>query len=104
MSNPSTPEKRRRHREYCEAVYLAWDAYTNGSNPGMDIPERPADLIDLECSAKTRSGKPCKMKNLSLGWSGRCKFHGGDSTGPKTKKGKKRSALNGFQPKAKRTS
>tara|TARA_R110000868_G_scaffold380784_4_gene647026 strand:+ start:20544 stop:20810 length:267 start_codon:yes stop_codon:yes gene_type:complete len=39
------------------------------------------------CGAKARSGHPCKgfaMKN------GRCKFHGGMSTGPKTDEGKQR--------------
>ena len=31
--------------------------------------------------------------------SGRCKLHGGWSTGPKTPEGKKRSAQNGFKKK-----
>ncbi len=44
------------------------------------------------CQAKTRSGNPCK--NRSLYPNGRCKFHGGLSTGPKTLEGKRRSALN----------
>jgi len=37
-------------------------------------------LVSLRCGAKTRSGHPCKapaMKN------GRCRMHGGKSTGPK---------------------
>jgi hypothetical protein len=40
------------------------------------------------CGARTRSGVPCKgpaMKN------GRCRFHGGPSTGPRTPEGLERS-------------
>ncbi len=44
------------------------------------------------CGAKTRSGTPCKRKDLLKG--GRCRLHGGMSTGPKTLEGKHRSALN----------
>lgn len=45
------------------------------------------------CGAKTRAGTPCKQK--ALYHSGRCKLHGGLSTGPSTPEGKARSALNG---------
>lgn len=41
------------------------------------------------CGARTRKGRPCKMKEL--GPSGRCKFHGGQSTGPKTLEGRIKS-------------
>ncbi|MEY8747019.1 HGGxSTG domain-containing protein [Bacillales bacterium AN1005] len=34
-----------------------------------------------QCGAKTRSGEPCKRKALA---NGRCRLHGGKSTGPKT--------------------
>ena len=47
------------------------------------------------CGAKTRAGTPCKRKDLYI--NGRCKMHGGLSTGPKTKKGKKKSSQNGFK-------
>ena len=53
------------------------------------------------CGAKTRRGTPCKQQGLYQ--SGRCKLHGGLSTGPTSEAGKKRSAMNGFQPKKKRT-
>jgi len=46
------------------------------SNPFSDIPR---------CGAKTRRGPPCKcpaMKN------GRCRLHGGLSTGPRTEEGR----------------
>lgn len=43
------------------------------------------------CGAKTRRGTPCRCK---AGPSGRCKFHGGRSTGPKSRTGKKKVAKN----------
>jgi len=43
------------------------------------------------CGAKTRRGTPCQCKALA---NGRCKLHGGKSTGPKTEKGKQQSAAN----------
>ncbi|MEM1372344.1 MAG: HGGxSTG domain-containing protein [Pseudomonadota bacterium] len=42
------------------------------------------------CGAKTRKGHPCRMK--SEPGKRRCKFHGGLSTGPRTKEGKQRIA------------
>ncbi|MFB3082505.1 MAG: HGGxSTG domain-containing protein [Gammaproteobacteria bacterium] len=55
----------------------------------------------MTCGAKTRAGTPCKrLDNFN---NGRCRLHGGLSTGPKTKVGKRRSALNGRMPKRKRT-
>lgn len=53
----------------------------NGNPPG-DFSKAP------RCGAKTRSGTPCQapaMKN------GRCRLHGGKSTGPKTPEGLERS-------------
>ena len=42
------------------------------------------------CGAKTRKGIPCKCKPLP--GKRRCKFHGGLSTGPKTREGRERIA------------
>ena len=54
------------------------------------------ELLKQEfCGAKTRAGTPCKRKDLYT--NGRCRLHGGLSTGPKNKKGKKQSAQNGFK-------
>ena len=53
----------------------------NGNPPG-DFTKAP------RCGAKTRSGTPCQapaMKN------GRCRLHGGKSTGPRTPEGLERS-------------
>jgi hypothetical protein len=45
------------------------------------------------CGAKTRTGTPCKQKTVY--WNGRCKFHGGLSTGPTTAAGKEQARING---------
>ncbi len=54
---------------------------------------RFARLNGLTCGAKTRKGTPCQCKALLRG--GKCKFHGGMSTGAKTPEGKTRQ-LAGF--------
>lgn len=43
------------------------------------------------CGAKTRKGTPCKALALP---NGRCRFHGGCSTGPKSPEGKARALAN----------
>lgn len=53
----------------------------------------PAMLAGLTCGARTRAGTACKRRDLYR--SGRCRLHGGLSTGPRTAKGKRRSARNG---------
>lgn len=54
------------------------------------------DLINLCCGAETKAtGEPCKQKAIYA--NGRCKFHGGCSTGPRTEEGKRKSAQNGFK-------
>jgi len=45
------------------------------------------------CGAKTRKGTPCKRSDIYA--NGRCKFHGGLSTGPQTAEGKRKVAENG---------
>ncbi len=54
-----------------------------------DIPEY---LLDLRCEAKTRAGTPCKRRDLYR--NGRCRLHGGLSTGPITEEGKRKVVLN----------
>lgn len=54
----------------------------------IPTPHGSQDFFDLTCGAKTRAGTPCKLKILYD--NGRCKFHGGLSTGAKTKEGKMR--------------
>jgi hypothetical protein len=43
------------------------------------------------CNAATKSGKPCRALKLR---GGRCKWHGGLSTGPRTAEGKARCTMN----------
>ncbi|HUX24721.1 MAG TPA: HGGxSTG domain-containing protein [Burkholderiales bacterium] len=57
-------------------------------------PDLPEELWGLPCGAKTKqTGLPCKSTALYA--SGRCKFHGGLSTGPTSEAGKAISAANG---------
>ena len=53
------------------------------------------------CGARTRAGTPCKRRDLY--WSGRCRLHGGLSTGPRTEEGKAKAAQNGFKRGLERT-
>ena len=69
-----------------------WISYSRKDSINIQLPEH---LHDLQCGAKTRNGTPCKLRSLYS--NGRCKFHGGLSTGAKTAAGKKKVALNGFK-------
>ena len=46
--------------------------------------------VKSRCGAKTRAGEPCKRKALN---NGRCRNHGGLSTGPKTQEGRRRISI-----------
>lgn len=70
----------------------AWIAYVKRPYPKEPLPQ---ELYDVTCGAKTRKGTPCKLRSIYR--SGRCKYHGGLSTGAKTLEGKKKVALNGFK-------
>jgi hypothetical protein len=82
-------------RQRCFDMFLASgkridkDAYPERPEP----PELPAELRGLTCGAKTRKGTFCKRRDLYT--NGRCRMHGGPSTGPTSEAGKQRSALNG---------
>jgi hypothetical protein len=45
--------------------------------------------VEMRCGAKTRKGMPCQAGPFGKG--GRCRYHGGMSTGPRTPEGKARS-------------
>lgn len=60
---------------------------------GLRLPPLPRELHGMRCGAKTRGGWPCKQRVLYV--NGRCKFHGGLSTGPTSEAGKRKSAENG---------
>ncbi|MCP5357568.1 MAG: hypothetical protein H7A06_05460 [Pseudomonadales bacterium] len=61
------------------------------SKSSASIPEH-RELFEF-CDAKKKNGEPCRQKALYR--QGRCKFHGGLSTGPKTENGKEQSRING---------
>lgn len=73
-------EKRKLYREWADDI-----------DGGTPFPEA---CRDMTCGATTRKGTPCKMTALYA--SGRCKLHGGMSTGAKTPEGKARQ-LDGFR-------
>lgn len=55
---------------------------------GVETP--PREPKTSRCGAKTRKGAPCRNKPIR--GKDRCKFHGGGSTGPKTREGRDRIA------------
>ena len=69
--------KRMPYREIEEA-----DLYPPPTPPKPPRGPKPKTV----CGAKTRRGTPCQCKQLFK--SGRCKFHGGLSTGPRTPEGR----------------
>lgn len=80
----------------------AWRDYWRGYREHTSSPDWPRNgayppipptFAGLTCGAKTRAGTPCKR--IDLYWSGRCKFHGGLSTGPTSDKGKAQARDNG---------
>lgn len=54
----------------------------------------PEELRRIPCTAKTRAGTQCKRTDIST--NGRCKYHGGRSTGALTAEGKARQ-LEGYR-------
>lgn len=93
--------RKKRWRAFCQAHRAAAAAYRAAeqryiSTGGMTrppsppvYPKLPDDLCGLPCGAKTRVGGACKRTDIYE--NGRCKFHGGLSTGPKTPEGKARA-------------
>jgi hypothetical protein len=57
----------------------------NNGNPGGDFLAAP------RCGARTRAGSSCRQPAMA---NGRCRFHGGKSTGPRTEAGRARVRSN----------
>ena len=62
---------------------------TRPVSPALALP-KDADPSSTWCRAKTRRGTSCRRKGTGKG--GRCRLHGGKSTGPKTQEGLDRIA------------
>lgn len=97
-SNDPQAELRRRYVAAMKAHERACKAADAAGLTWMDrgYPRWP-DMIQfagLACGAKgKRTGRPCALTSIYS--NGRCRFHGGMSTGPKTAEGKTRCAMNG---------
>lgn len=95
---------RKRSDALREAARLAWLA--NPSRRFVEpicqpFPRMPAEFQRLICGARTRGGTSCKRRDLYR--SGRCKLHGGLSTGPRSQTGKAKSAMNAEKRVTERT-
>lgn len=55
------------------------------------VPDDYDGRYRMLCNARTKTGRPCRAMKLEHG---RCKWHGGLSTGPKTPEGKARALAN----------
>lgn len=60
------------------------------------MPLNPETGVLVLCGAKSRrnGGAACRQAAMR---NGRCRFHGGKSTGPKTEEGKQRCKMNGYK-------
>lgn len=85
----SQMEKEAQHDAMRQAYYSIPPRFRPQPAPGRYEREPwPDHLRAIPCGATTRSGTPCKITVLYR--NGRCKLHGGMSTGAKTKAGRKR--------------
>lgn len=72
------------------------EQYKRDGKTRHGIPKDYDGSDPTRCNARTTTGRPCRAKGLS---NGRCKWHGGLSTGPTTPEGKAKAAaaLNGYR-------
>lgn len=70
---------------------LVGDIVTVAGSTRRGVPPDYDGSNPLLCNAKTRTGRPCRAVALP---NGRCKWHGGMCTGPKTPEGKAKCMAN----------
>lgn len=75
----------------CREPKQEWGNYliSMRARDGVLVGSRESTL-QQPCGARTRKGHPCRA--MAINGKGRCKFHGGMSTGPKTSTGRARIA------------
>lgn len=73
----------RNHAERGYGFVMTGRGWLKNGNPPGDPSDAP------RCGARTRSGSPCRGPAMA---NGRCRMHGGKSTGPKTPEGKAKCA------------
>lgn len=69
-----------------------WAEAVAAQEAGRYVRSCPPYLVGLTCGAKKRDGQLCRSTNLCA--NGRCKFHGGRSTGPRSAEGRARALAN----------
>ena len=78
-------EKRKLFRKW-------WASAAKAQAEGRMVWGCPSYLRGLTCGAIKRGGQPCRSTTLCA--NGRCKFHGGRSTGPRTPEGRAKALEN----------
>jgi hypothetical protein len=74
-------------------LFRAWWAKAEAAQAaGRYVQSCPRYLRGLTCGASKKDGKSCRSTTLRA--NGRCKFHGGASTGPRTPEGRARALEN----------
>jgi hypothetical protein len=77
----------------CRADFFIDHGYWPSPLVLPSLPVFPPECVGMICGGKgRRSGRPCQCKEIYP--NGRCKWHGGASTGPKTAEGKALSQSN----------
>jgi hypothetical protein len=71
---------------------LCHDSHTTAQCWNAEVLAAAERREGLACGALTKARTPCKRRDLYV--NGRCKLHGGPSTGPKSPEGAKRSMAN----------
>lgn len=88
---PAGSPQRRQHIDYLMRTYRITYKAAVSQVASLNYLARNTPLPGERCGARTRKGTPCRCK---AGRNGRCNFHGGLSTGPRTLAGKQKSATN----------